>query len=118
MTKIGPVLSPVDYDAWERGYMPPSEHVLIDALVYRGARVKCSATGTKRGWWLVVQGEFDRATLVAASKSLHQTLEELDDDETTAASQQQGDAPDQERANRSEERRVGKECRSRWSPYH
>ena len=22
------------------------------------------------------------------------------------------------RANRSEERRVGKECRSRWSPYH
>src|SRR3989441_8869317 len=23
-----------------------------------------------------------------------------------------------ERANRSEERRVGKECRSRWSPYH
>ena len=25
---------------------------------------------------------------------------------------------DQDRANRSEERRVGKECRSRWSPYH
>ena len=24
----------------------------------------------------------------------------------------------QERAKRSEERRVGKECRSRWSPYH
>src|SRR2546425_7950816 len=24
----------------------------------------------------------------------------------------------QEGANRSEERRVGKECRSRWSPYH
>src|SRR5256885_9497183 len=23
-----------------------------------------------------------------------------------------------ERSNRSEERRVGKECRSRWSPYH
>ena len=23
-----------------------------------------------------------------------------------------------EAANRSEERRVGKECRSRWSPYH
>src|SRR5690349_25178459 len=25
---------------------------------------------------------------------------------------------DEERAERSEERRVGKECRSRWSPYH
>src|SRR2546425_12911016 len=24
----------------------------------------------------------------------------------------------EERGNRSEERRVGKECRSRWSPYH
>src|SRR6266699_6281490 len=26
--------------------------------------------------------------------------------------------PSGSRANRSEERRVGKECRSRWSPYH
>ena len=24
----------------------------------------------------------------------------------------------QDKMNRSEERRVGKECRSRWSPYH
>src|ERR1044072_6088169 len=27
-------------------------------------------------------------------------------------------SPAHERASRSEERRVGKECRSRWSPYH
>ena len=27
-------------------------------------------------------------------------------------------AKDLEMLNRSEERRVGKECRSRWSPYH
>src|ERR1041385_509112 len=27
-------------------------------------------------------------------------------------------ARDSKRARRSEERRVGKECRSRWSPYH
>ena len=26
--------------------------------------------------------------------------------------------PDAKPAERSEERRVGKECRSRWSPYH
>ena len=25
---------------------------------------------------------------------------------------------DEQEKNRSEERRVGKECRSRWSPYH
>ena len=27
-------------------------------------------------------------------------------------------AEDSEQEQRSEERRVGKECRSRWSPYH
>ena len=29
-----------------------------------------------------------------------------------------GDEEDETHARRSEERRVGKECRSRWSPYH
>ena len=29
-----------------------------------------------------------------------------------------GDMPLVEEKDRSEERRVGKECRSRWSPYH
>ena len=28
------------------------------------------------------------------------------------------DSPSPDRKSRSEERRVGKECRSRWSPYH
>src|SRR3712207_7119003 len=31
---------------------------------------------------------------------------------------QQMEFPSHERFERSEERRVGKECRSRWSPYH
>ena len=30
----------------------------------------------------------------------------------------QSDEADRRRSYRSEERRVGKECRSRWSPYH
>src|SRR3972149_9381674 len=30
----------------------------------------------------------------------------------------EGETYDRRRARRSEERRVGKECRSRWSPYH
>src|ERR1041385_3548410 len=29
-----------------------------------------------------------------------------------------GTIPDKSRTDRSEERRVGKECRSRWAPYH
>ena len=36
----------------------------------------------------------------------------------TRAHVQQAVAPLEYEAERSEERRVGKECRSRWSPYH
>ena len=40
-----------------------------------------------------------------------ETTQEKEGTDQTEASQDQGE-------NRSEERRVGKECRSRWSPYH
>lgn len=54
----GPVLSPVDYAAWEKGYMPPSEHVLIDALAYRGAKVILGSDHGEAGaYWLVVRGK-------------------------------------------------------------
>ena len=36
----------------------------------------------------------------------------------TAALAITGCSQNEEFENRSEERRVGKECRSRWSPYH
>jgi hypothetical protein len=54
-----PKLSVVDYDAWEKGYMPPSEHCLIDALSYRGAKVAMASGVRETHWWLVVKGEFD-----------------------------------------------------------
>ena len=38
-------------------------------------------------------------------------------DDSLFADSSAGDNEDEETA-RSEERRVGKECRSRWSPYH
>src|SRR3989449_1726531 len=37
---------------------------------------------------------------------------------TPANAQEPGDRDDPPPGDRSEERRVGKECRSRWSPYH
>ena len=40
----------------------------------------------------------------------------LSDNERLFIAQNLGDFPDPDI--RSEERRVGKECRSRWSPYH
>src|SRR2546422_11496548 len=41
------------------------------------------------------------------ARALHRALTELDADVVVT-----------DRPRRSEERRVGKECRSRWSPYH
>jgi len=47
----------VDYDAWNRGYMPPSEHVLIDKLAYRGARVQLSTPISREHQiWVVIEG--------------------------------------------------------------
>jgi hypothetical protein len=55
--KTGPVLSVVDYDAWNKGYMPPSEHILIDKLAYRGARVNLSTPISRdHQLWVVVEG--------------------------------------------------------------
>lgn len=46
----------VDYDAWKRGYMPPSEHVLIDQLAYRGATVNTSSDLGDCAFWIVTRG--------------------------------------------------------------
>lgn len=52
-----PVLSVVDYVAWEKGYMPPSEHILIDKLSYRGAKVIMSfSVSRKEQVWIVLEG--------------------------------------------------------------
>jgi hypothetical protein len=49
--------SPVDYEAWRNGYMPPSEHILIDALHRGTAKVSSSFRSSDDGvgWWLVFQ---------------------------------------------------------------
>lgn len=53
----GPVLSIVDYAAWEKGYMPPSEHILIDKLSYRGAKVIMSfSVASNEQVWIVLEG--------------------------------------------------------------
>ena len=47
----------VDYTAWKKGYLPPSEHLLIDALAYRGAKVMFSSdNGEGKGAiWIVMR---------------------------------------------------------------
>lgn len=55
----------VDYDAWRRGYIPPSEHVLIDKLAFRGAKVVFSTMTSRKGqMWIVVEGDNDLMTTI------------------------------------------------------
>lgn len=51
------VQSVVDYDAWRKGYMPPSEHILIDQLSHRGAKVICASDHGDMAFWLVWRGD-------------------------------------------------------------
>lgn len=74
-------VGPVDYDAWRNGYMPPSEHVLIDQLAYRGARViQSSESGKPDGpaYWLVVRGKANPKKIGIA---LMQLMEAWEDEE-------------------------------------
>lgn len=76
-----PVWSPVDYDAWSRGYQPPSEHVLIDALQFRGAKVQMSTNVAQGGKvWVVYEGpNFNakaRKHLIAMMRALDEALDE------------------------------------------
>src|SRR3989449_11192423 len=48
----------------------------------------------------------------------HHTLEREAELAACAKPGDEGERPSPDRNERSEERRVGKECRSRWSPYH
>src|SRR2546425_12786600 len=59
--------------------------------------------------------------LRSAISNAEQKSEKVDVDRLFVSRAYVNDAPRQKRvrpAPRSEERRVGKECRSRWSPYH
>jgi hypothetical protein len=71
--------SVVDYAAWERGYTPPSEHILIDQLAYRGARVMMmSDFGDDLGAvWVVIRG---KALTPAMRRSMRHMLEVFTDD--------------------------------------
>lgn len=92
--KVGPFLSPVDYDAWERGYMPPSEHVLIDALAYRGARVVMSTQVNDFGVWLVVRGgTVPKEARKVLMEAIHSTLEFMEGEAEKAMSDMSVSAP-------------------------
>lgn len=66
-----PVLSVVDYEAWRKGYLPPSEHILIDALSYREAKVLTGCDWGDFAFWIVVRGKRPRREVM---KKIHELL--------------------------------------------
>lgn len=81
-------VGPVDYDAWRKGYMPPSEHVLIDQLAYRGARVIMATDFAEHGAIWIVTRDI-RNLKPAARKKLREIIndvldEQLDENEPPA----------------------------------
>jgi hypothetical protein len=69
----------VDYEAWRKGYMPPSEHVLIDQLAYRGARVIHGSDWGKFAIWVVMRGTIPNSKVRKAIwEMVHLALEDAD----------------------------------------
>lgn len=51
------VISPVDYDAWNKGYMPPTEHILIHKLQFERTKVVLSTMVSRDNqMWVVIEG--------------------------------------------------------------
>lgn len=73
----------VDYDAWKKGYTPPSEHQLIDQLAYRGARVVLASDWGERGaFWVVMRGVHPTRLVRKAMRDMMELM--FEDDEPTA----------------------------------
>jgi hypothetical protein len=76
----------VDYKSWEKGYMPPSEHVLIDQLSYRGARVVMSSDFGDLAYWLVVRGEkLTGRKLLAVKRAIEEAIDALGEEQSEAS---------------------------------
>jgi len=65
--------------------MPPSEHVLIDELAYRGAKVVLSSSSAARGFWLVTKGYENSAELRKIARVLASQIAALEEAEEEAA---------------------------------
>src|SRR2546425_13248781 len=84
----------------------PGLNAAIKALVYRAEPMGIRVIGLRAGW--------EGITYLDRSRSHDSLIFEQLQPETWQSCY----LMPLNRLNRSEERRVGKECRSRWSPYH
>src|SRR5256886_14013601 len=94
---------------------------------HRAAAERFIARGRQHGY--VTQEDIVRASPDAEPGEVEELLTTLDDNNVeileaersptwAQVKEEEEEAEELQREDRSEERRVGKECRSRWSPYH
>ena len=90
-------------ETWDRGVYPGDVILTSDPF-------KCSASISHTNDWLVLVPIFYDGELVGWSSQFGHQMD--------CGGPLPGSLPTGAKTIRSEERRVGKECRSRWSPYH
>ena len=101
-------MGPVVWNAWETTWTGQS------AVEFDGAQSTTSSSSTwGQGGW--INGEPDNNPAAWITETSTTTTQEILRQTTRTDHQQRSGL---RTIVRSEERRVGKECRSRWSPYH
>ena len=86
----------------------------FELVLLAAHRARAIANGSP----MTVDQENDKNPVVALREVAERTVSADDMREGLIHSIQKNVEVDEPEAVRSEERRVGKECRSRWSPYH
>ena len=67
---------------------------------------------------IIIDGPLARATRILCQVSAKHVADKAEIEKAELKDYEKGRADITAEQERSEERRVGKECRSRWSPYH
>ena len=96
----------------------PASNVAPIEVPFRGRVLKIAGDRTFDTWTITVINDTDFAIRSAFEKWMNTINRVSDNTGTTNPADYQADAFVFQLDRRSEERRVGKECRSRWSPYH
>ena len=100
------VLVPVNYNSPDQIVISGSKDLIHEAIE------RAAADGAKRAVELAVSGAFHTEFMKNAYRGLNEYVKGITFNEPSVP------VISNVTAERSEERRVGKECRSRWSPYH
>src|SRR2546426_11639263 len=113
--QAGPIRSAMaDYWALTK----PEVNLLIAIATFAGFYLACPRPLDDFPWLLLVKTLLGTLLVASGTGTLNQYVERRFDAQMRRTARRPLAARRLKPSARSEERRVGKECRSRWSPYH